>query len=73
MTSDQHPAIAWRISSRSSSGSGNCVEAGPYLDGTHRYAVRNSRYRTDPMLTIGTAAWQSFVDGVRTDRYDGPQ
>lgn len=66
----EHPVAAWRVSSRSSSGSGNCVEAGPYVDGSRRVAVRNSRYRDEFALTFGTAAWQSFVDGVRSGRYD---
>ena len=70
MTSDQQPAIAWHVSTRSSSGSGNCVEAGPYLDGSASVAIRNSRYRNDSMLTFGTIAWMSFVDGVRAGTYD---
>lgn len=70
MTSDQRPTVAWHISSRSASSGGNCVEAGPYLDGTHRIAVRNSRHRDESTLTVGTAAWQSFVDGVCSGRYD---
>ncbi|RNL80652.1 DUF397 domain-containing protein, partial [Halostreptopolyspora alba] len=34
----------WRVSSYSMNGGGNCVEAGPMLDGSPRFAVRDSRH-----------------------------
>ncbi|RNL77867.1 DUF397 domain-containing protein, partial [Halostreptopolyspora alba] len=38
------PNVAWRVSSYSANGSGQCVEAGPMLDGSPRFAVRDSRH-----------------------------
>ena len=41
--SDTSPPVAWRISTKSASNGGSCVEAGPVLDGSGRVAVRHSR------------------------------
>lgn len=62
--------VAWRVSSRSASGSGNCVEAGAVLDASGRVAVRNSRRPAGTVLSFSDSAWQSFVDVVRAGRMD---
>lgn len=60
------PQVDWRVSTRTGSGSGNCVEAGPVLDGSGRVAVRDSKDRTGPVLVYPTAAWANFVTALRT-------
>ncbi|MGW4462910.1 DUF397 domain-containing protein [Micromonospora sp. NPDC004704] len=51
----------WRKSSRSGS-NGQCVEA---MDQGHAVAVRDSKDKTGPTLTLSPAGWQAFVDGVK--------
>ncbi|WP_326561333.1 DUF397 domain-containing protein [Micromonospora sp. NBC_01796] len=51
----------WCKSSRSGS-NGQCVEA---MDQGHAVAVRDSKDKTGPTLTLSPAGWQAFVDGVK--------
>jgi hypothetical protein len=57
-------AVAWRISTRSGNGDGNCVEAGPVLDGSGRVAVRDSKDRSGPILVYGTTGWTNFLTAL---------
>ncbi|WP_435105896.1 DUF397 domain-containing protein [Nocardiopsis synnemataformans] len=56
--------VAWHISTYSAEGSGQCVEAGPFTDGSAAYAVRDSVNRDHGHLAFDTAEWAAFVGGV---------
>ncbi|MGC4808320.1 DUF397 domain-containing protein [Micromonospora sp. DT233] len=60
--------VAWHVSTRSGNGGGNCVEAGPVLDGSGRFAVRDSKDRSGPVLVYAATDWRTFLTGLRTDR-----
>lgn len=62
--------VPWHISSRSTSGGGNCVEAGPLNDGTGRVALRHSRHPDGPVIVYTRADWDAFVAGVKADEFD---
>ncbi|MBL1291382.1 DUF397 domain-containing protein [Streptomyces sp. For3] len=54
---------AWRKSSYSGSTGGECLEV---ADGcAASVPVRDSKNPAGPVLVLGTAAWQAFVDGLR--------
>ncbi|MFD5140122.1 DUF397 domain-containing protein [Streptomyces sp. NPDC058378] len=54
---------AWRKSSYSGNTGGDCVEV---ADGcAASVPVRDSKNPAGPVLILGTAAWQAFVDGLR--------
>lgn len=59
------PQVAWHISSYSANGSGQCIEAGPVLDASGRFAVRDSRNRGAAVLTAPRSEWAAFLDAVR--------
>ncbi|MDG4816258.1 MULTISPECIES: DUF397 domain-containing protein [unclassified Micromonospora] len=61
--------VAWHVSTRSGSGGGNCVEAGPVRDGSGRFAVRDSKDRTGPTLLFPAADWTAFLTGLRAGRF----
>jgi len=61
------PEVAWRVSTRSGNGGGNCVEAGPVLDGSGRVAVRDSKDRRGPVLLYTDDQWTSFLTGLKHD------
>ncbi len=56
--------VAWHVSTRSGNGDGNCVEAGPVLDGSRRYAVRDSKDRTGPTLIFPATSWIAFLAAI---------
>ncbi|SCF36710.1 protein of unknown function (DUF397) [Micromonospora matsumotoense] len=60
--------VAWHVSTRSGNGDGNCVEAGPVLDGSGRFAVRDSKDRGGPLLLYPAAGWAAFVTDLRAGR-----
>ncbi|MFC8845578.1 MULTISPECIES: DUF397 domain-containing protein [unclassified Micromonospora] len=60
--------VAWHVSTRSGNGDGNCVEAGPVLDGSGRFAVRDSKDRTGPTLLFPAADWAAFLTDLRAGR-----
>ncbi|WP_229399090.1 DUF397 domain-containing protein [Micromonospora okii] len=60
--------VAWHVSSRSGNGDGNCVEAGPVLDGSGRFAVRDSKDRSGPTLIFSTTGWAAFLTHLRANR-----
>ncbi|MFI0373298.1 DUF397 domain-containing protein [Actinomadura sp. 1N219] len=62
--------VAWRISTFSDNGGGNCVEAGPLTDGTDRVAVRHSRRPDAEAIVYTRAEWEAFLAGVRNNEFD---
>lgn len=52
----------WRKSTYSGNTGGDCVEV---ADNLPLVPVRDSKNPTGPVLLIGGAAWQAFVDGLR--------
>ncbi|GII82786.1 transcriptional regulator [Sphaerisporangium siamense] len=64
-------SAAWHISTFSADGGGgDCVEAGPVLDGSERVAVRHSRHTGGPVIVYTRAEWEAFVAGVRAGEFD---
>lgn len=61
MTETSDRTVAWRISSYSQGGGGNCVEAGPFLDGSGRIAVRDSTRPAADMFVATAPAWRMFA------------
>ncbi len=59
------PGVAWHVSTRSGNGGGNCVEAGPVLDGSGRFAVRDSKDRAGGVLVYRDRDWAAFVVALR--------
>lgn len=58
----------WRTSTRSGNNGGSCVEVADNLPGV--VAVRDSKDRSGPALTFGTAAWTAFVTDIRSGALD---
>ncbi|MDQ3275236.1 MAG: DUF397 domain-containing protein [Actinomycetota bacterium] len=67
---DDRAGIAWRISSYSTNGGGNCVEAGALPGGTGRVAVRHSHHPGGTAFVVDRSAWAAFVGAVRNDEFD---
>jgi Domain of unknown function (DUF397) len=65
-TAGELAGAAWRVSSRSGNGSGNCVEVavGPDL-----VAVRDSTDRTGPVLRFAPGTWARFTAATRAGRF----
>ncbi len=61
-------AGGWRKSSRSSNGSNNCVEVGRAGGGA---AVRDTKDRGAGYFTATPDQWVSFLDAIKSGRYDG--
>ena len=57
----------WRKSSWSST-NGSCVEV---RRSAETVQVRDTKDRGGPVLAFSVDAWQQFIDGVRTGRFDG--
>jgi hypothetical protein len=68
--SDTSPPVAWRISTKSASNGGSCVEAGPVLDGSGRVAVRHSKAPDAAVIVYTREEWAAFVGGVRDGEFD---
>jgi hypothetical protein len=64
------PEVAWHVSTRSGSGSGNCVEAGLVLDGSGRFAVRDSKDRAGAVLLYPGPDWTTFVTALKHGDFD---
>lgn len=62
--------IRWRISSRSDSGGGQCVEAGPLADGSGRVAVRHSHHPEGSLIVYTRAEWDAFLAGAKDGEFD---
>lgn len=63
------PEVAWHISTRSGNGGGNCVEAGPVLDGSGRVAVRDSKDRAGAVMVYTSAEWTAFLTGIKAGHF----
>ncbi|WP_326562064.1 DUF397 domain-containing protein [Micromonospora sp. NBC_01796] len=72
MTATMLPKVAWRISTKSDAGSGNCVEAGQILDGSGRVAVRDSHDRDGHVLVYTSANWAAFLAGIGAVQFNRP-
>ncbi|GGO86930.1 DUF397 domain-containing protein [Wenjunlia tyrosinilytica] len=57
-------AAVWRKSSYSNTNGGNCVEVADGLDSA--VPVRDSKDPQGPALLFPTAAWASFIAGIKT-------
>ncbi|MGI5147535.1 DUF397 domain-containing protein [Plantactinospora sp. CA-294935] len=67
---ENRPEIAWHISTYSDSQGGNCVEAGPLLDGSGRVAVRHSRHPDGAMIVYTRPEWTTFLTAARNGEFD---
>ncbi|GAA4849095.1 DUF397 domain-containing protein [Saccharopolyspora rosea] len=65
MTARQAPE-GWRKSTRSSTQT-NCVEVGRVRGGA---AVRDSKDRAAGYFTATAGQWRSFLDAVKSDRFE---
>ncbi|MCD0443452.1 DUF397 domain-containing protein [Glycomyces sp. A-F 0318] len=70
LTEGELAGIRWRVSSRSSSGGGQCVEAGPLADGSGRVAVRHSHHPEGSVIVYTRAEWDAFLAGARDGEFD---
>jgi hypothetical protein len=62
--------VAWHISTKSANTNGQCVEAGPFNDGTGRVAVRHSRQRDGHVIIYTRAEWEAFIHGAKNGEFD---
>lgn len=70
LTPEELSGVRWHISSKSSSGGGSCVEAGPINDGTGRVALRHSHHRDGAVIVYTADEWAAFTAGVRDGEFD---
>ena len=71
-TASELASVAWRVSTRTGNGSGNCVEAGPVLDGTQRVAVRHSHHPHGQVILYTRDEWEAFITGAKNGEFDFP-
>lgn len=69
-SNDDLTGIPWRTSTRTGSGSGNCVEVAPLLDGSGRVAVRHSKHPEDAVIVYTRAEWDAFIGGAKDGEFD---
>lgn len=69
-TANNTVSVAWRTSTRSGSGGGNCVEVGPVLDGSGRVAVRHSKDPGGQVIVYTRAEWEAFIAGAKDGEFD---
>ncbi|SDE30290.1 DUF397 domain-containing protein [Glycomyces harbinensis] len=62
--------VHWKISSRSSSNGGSCVEAGALADGSGRVAVRHSHHPQGSVIVYTRAEWDAFLAGAKDGEFD---
>lgn len=60
--------LDWRVSSYSTNGGGDCVEAAPLPDGG--VAVRHSREPDGPTILYTAREWRAFLAGARDGEFD---
>jgi hypothetical protein len=70
LSSAELAGIRWRVSSRSQSNGGQCVEAGPLADGSGRIAVRHSHHPEGSLIVYTRAEWDAFLAGAKDGEFD---
>jgi Domain of unknown function (DUF397) len=60
--------LRWRKASYSGNGGGSCVEVGIGVPG--KVAVRDSKDREGPMLTVSARTWSQFTEGIKQGKFD---
>ncbi|MEU6859821.1 DUF397 domain-containing protein [Glycomyces sp. NPDC046736] len=70
LSTQELAGVCWKISSRSSSNGGSCVEAGPLADGSGRVAVRHSHHPEGSVIVYTRAEWVAFLAGARDGEFD---
>ena len=60
--------LSWRKASYSGNGGGSCVEVGTGLPG--KVAVRDSKDRKGPMLTVNAQTWSEFTEAIKHGEFD---
>ncbi|THV40192.1 DUF397 domain-containing protein [Glycomyces buryatensis] len=70
LSSAELAGVHWRISSRSGSNGGQCVEAGPLADGTGRVVVRHSHHPDGSLIVYTRAEWVAFLAGAKNGEFD---
>lgn len=70
LSAQEFAGINWKISSRSDSNGGNCVEVGPLTDGSGRVAVRHSHHPEGSVIVYTRAEWVAFLAGARDGEFD---
>jgi hypothetical protein len=62
--------VDWRVSTRTGSGSGNCVEAALLADGSGRVAVRHSHHPDGAAIIYTRAEGEAFIGGAKDGEFD---
>jgi Domain of unknown function (DUF397) len=70
--SETLPPVAWHVSTKSDAAGGNCVEAGPLLDGSGRIAVRHSKSPDAAVIIYTRAEWNAFLAAAKEGEFDFP-
>ncbi|RRS00723.1 DUF397 domain-containing protein [Glycomyces terrestris] len=70
LSAEELSGIRWHISTRSDSGGGQCVEAGPLADGSGRVAVRHSHHPAGSVIVYTRAEWEAFLAGAKDGEFD---
>ena len=73
LTAEELAGIRWRVSTRSDSNGGQCVEAGPFSDGSGRVAVRHSLHPEGSVIVYTRAEWVAFLAGAKDGEFDFDQ
>jgi hypothetical protein len=69
VTGSESAPVAWRKSSFSGGGSGDCVEVAFAVEGV---LLRHSRNPSGPVLSFTHAEWHAFLSGARHGEFDPP-
>jgi hypothetical protein len=70
LSGEELAGIRWKVSSRSTSNGGQCVEAGPLADGSGRVAVRHSHHPEGALIVYTRAEWAAFLAGAKDGEFD---
>ena len=61
--------VEWVKSSYSNTGGGECVEWAPSFPVSGIVPVRDSKHPEGPALLFSTAAWNGFINGIKTGEF----
>ncbi len=70
ISSEDLAGVAWHVSSASANTGGQCVEAGPLIDGTGRVAIRHSRHPDAEVIVYTRPEWEAFIAGAKNGEFD---